>query len=367
MTTPEELRADIPALEEGVYFNTGASGPAPRRVVEAATGFQRRHEYESPVGEGAYGAAYRVFDETREAVAGFVGAETEEVALTQSTADGLSTIAAAIDWEPGDTVVRTDLEHSAGILPWWNLREQGVTVEVLETDRGRIDMDDLKERVEDARLLCLSSITWNYGTDLPVAEIVDVAHDAGTLVLLDAVQTPGQKPFAVGDWGADFVVGAGHKWMLGPWGAGFLYADREVAEGMTPAQVAYRSVVDSSAEELELAPGATRFEVGTTSAAPYVGLQESIGLLDEIGFDTITGRIERLTDRLKEGLGDRLLSPREYESGLVTFAADDPEATVERLAEEGVHVRTIPYPHACRVSVHVFNTAGDVDALLDAL
>jgi selenocysteine lyase/cysteine desulfurase len=94
---------------------------------------------------------------------------------------------------------------------------------------------------------------------------------------------------------------------------------------------------------------------------------EAIETVEAIGYDTITGRIERLTDRLKEGLGDRLLGPREYESGLVTFAADDPEGLVERLGEQDVHVRSLPYPDAVRASVHVFNTAADVDALLDAL
>jgi selenocysteine lyase/cysteine desulfurase len=366
--TPEDLRADIPAFEDGIYFNTGASGPAPNRVIDAATEFQRYQESDALTGgEGAYGSAYRVFDETREAVSGFVGAEKEEIALTQSTADGVSTVAAAIDWEPGDVVVRTDVEHSAGIIPWWNLREQGVEVEVLETTDGRIDMDDLAEAVDGARLLCLSSITWNYGTELPLSDIVDVANDAGAEVLVDAVQTPGQKPMDVKEWGAEYVVGAGHKWMIGPWGAGFLYVERDVAESMTPAQASYRSVADSGADELELGPGATRFEVGTTSPAPYVGLQESIGIFDEVGFDTVTDRIERLTDRLKAGLGERCLSPDGYESGLVTFSSDDPEATVEHLADHGVHIRTLPYPEACRVSVHVFNTADDVDALLDAL
>jgi selenocysteine lyase/cysteine desulfurase len=108
--------------------------------------------------------------------------------------------------------------------------------------------------------------------------------------------------------------------------------------------------------------------VGTTSPLPYVGLATAIDTIEEIGLDTIQSRVARLTDRLKEGLGeDRLLSPREYESGLVTFAAEDPEATVEALGERGVVVRDLPYPEAVRASVHVFNTAEDIDALLSGL
>jgi selenocysteine lyase/cysteine desulfurase len=366
---PEDLRAAIPVCDRGVYFNTGASGPAPRHVVEAATEFLEHHEYVSPVEEGAYPAAFETFDETREVVADFLGADPLEIALTDSTADGIARVAAAIDWEPGDTVVRTDLEHSAGVIPWWNLREQGVEVEVLETEAGRLDLDALTDAVSDpdTRLLCCNSITWNYGTQLPISTVVDIAHEHDTLVLVDAVQSPGQTPVDVDQWGADFVAAAGHKWLLGPWGAGFLYVDREVADGLTPGVVGYRSVADTGADDLELKPGAQRLEVGTTSPAPYRGLIAAIDTVEALGYDTITGRIERLTDRLKAGLGDRLLSPREYESGLVTFAADDPEGLVERLADQGVHVRSLPYPDAVRASVHVFNTTGDVDALLDAL
>ncbi|GAB7093260.1 cysteine desulfurase [Halolamina litorea] len=365
--TPEELRADIPVCESGTYLNTGASGPASQSVVDAVGEFVAYHETEAPVNEGAYPAAFDALDGARETVAGFLNADTEEIALTESTADGIARVAAAIDWEDGDTVVRTDLEHSAGVLPWWNLRERGVDVDVLPTEHGRVDTAALRAAVADARLLCLSSITWNYGTRFPIAEIVDIAHENDCLVLVDAVQTFGQQPLDVRAWGADFVVGAAHKWLLGPWGAGMLYVDRAVAEGLRPAQVGYRSVESPTDDEPAFKAGAMRFEVGTTSPAPYVGAETAIGIVESVGFDTIQARIERLTNRLKDGLGDRLLSPEAYESGLVTFAADEPEATVERLADEDVFVRTLPDPDAVRASVHAFNTEADVDTLLSAL
>jgi selenocysteine lyase/cysteine desulfurase len=368
--TPEDLRADIPACERGVYLNTGASGPAPRRVVEATTRFVERHEYEAPVGEGAYPVAFEAFEEARAAVAAFLGADTDEIALTQSTADGISRVAASLDWSPGDVVVRTDIEHAAGVLPWWHLERQGVETRVLTTAGGRVDLDDLTAAVADARLLCLNSLTWSHGTELPIAEIVDIAHEADCRVLVDAVQSPGQRPVDVSAWDADFVAGAGHKWLLGPWGAGFLYVDADRAGDVVPSQVSYRSVVDPSAADPRLKPAAARFEVGTTTPAPCAGLVEALSVIDAVGIGTITDRIERLTDRLKAGLGDALVSPRAYESGLVTFRAPDgesPEQTVERLADDGIVIRSLPYPEALRASVHAFNTADDVDALLDAL
>ncbi len=365
--TPEELRAAVPAFEDGIYLNTGASGPSPEPVLEATTDFVRHHETAAPVEEGCYPAAFDVFDETRERVAEFLGAAPHEIALTSSTADGISRVAASIDWEPGDVVVRTDCEHSAGILPWWNLRERGVEVRVVPTEDGRVDREAYADAVADARLVVFNSITWNYGTRLPVADLTAEAHDAGAQVLVDAVQSPGQTAVDLGEWNADFAALAGHKWLLGPWGAGVLYVREDVAEGMRPAQVGYRSVAEPDAAEPELNAGAPRFEVGTTNPAPYVGLGAAIDTLESVGMGAVESHIADLAARLVEGLGDRALGPADPESGLVPFAAEDPVGLVDRLADEGIVVRDLPNPQAVRASVHVFNTAADVDALLDAL
>lgn len=369
--TPTELRETIPALESTAYLNWGAGGPSPRRVVEAAETALEYHEYEAPTAEGQYPAAFDVYDEAREAVAGLLGAAPDEIALTESTTDGINRVAGAIDWNEDDVVVRTDLEHSAGILPWQRLeRERGLEVRTLETETGRLDLEDVKAAASDATLFCVSSLTWTHGTRLPISDLVDIAHDAGALVIVDAVQAPGQVPVDVREWGADFVVGAGHKWLCAPFGSGFLYVREglERERDLVPAAIGYRSVVEENAAEYELERGARRFEVATASPAPYAGLTEAIGCLEEIGIDAITDRIETLTGRLKDGLADeQLLSPRAYESGLVTIAVDEPEETVGHLSERGIVVRSLPGPDAIRASVHAYNTQGDVDALLEAM
>jgi selenocysteine lyase/cysteine desulfurase len=367
--TPEKLRADMPALSETVYLNTGASGPSPRRVVEAAEAALETVEYEAPGGEGPYPAAGAVFDEARAAAAAHVGADPADVALTGSTTHGIGRLVTAMDWTTGDVVVRTDTEHAAGVFPCDRLhREHGVEERVLETEDGRIDREAYAAAVADAKLVVFSSLTWTHGTRVPVADLVDIAHDAGARVLVDAVQSVGQHPVDVEAWGADAVAAAGHKWLLAPWGAGFLYVDPAFAEDLVPQVVGYRSVVDGDAQSYELRPGAGRFEAGTSAVGPYAGLVEGVDIVEELGYDTIEDRVERLTDRLKTGIDDeRLRSPDDDESGLVSFQVDDPDATVERLAEAGVQVRALPLPETVRASVHVFNTADDVDALLDAL
>ncbi|WP_135820761.1 aminotransferase class V-fold PLP-dependent enzyme [Halostella litorea] len=366
--TPEDLRAAIPATDDAVYLNTGASGPSPRSVTEATKGAVDEHE-RSHADSDPYEYAFGAYEETREAVAGFVGAAPEEIALTNSTADGISRVAAAMDWEPGDVVVRTDLEHPAGILPWRHLAEtHGVEVRTVACEGGRLPLDAVKEATRDAKLFAFSALSWNYGTRLPVAEAVDIARDNGARTLVDAVQVPGHVPVDYGEWGADFVAAAGHKWLLGPWGAGFLYVRDGAAAALDPAAVGYRGVVEPNADEgYEFHPGARRFEVGTVSPAPYAGLREAIDVMASVGPDAVRDRIEGLTERLKSGIDDeRLLSPREFESGLVTLSDDDPAGTVERLRDEGIVVRSIPDPASLRVSLHAFNTADDVDAFLDA-
>ncbi|GAD52430.1 cysteine desulfurase [Halarchaeum acidiphilum MH1-52-1] len=365
---PETFRADIPALTDATYLNTGASGPSPRRVVDAAEAALERHEFEAHADDDPYRSAAALFDDARERLAAFLDTDPTNVALTQSTTDGVNRIATAIDWEPGDVVVRTDVEHSAGILPWRRLRDaHGVTTRVVPTREGRIDREAYREAVSDARLVCLSALTWTAGTRLPVADLVADAHDAGAEVLVDAVQVPGQAPMPVESWGAEYVAAAGHKWLCGPWGAGFLYVDPEAAERLEPLQVGYRSVRDPDDEGYEFHAGARRLEVGTVSPGPHAGLIEAIDVVEEIGLDAIRSRIETLTDRFKAGIGDdRLVGPREYESGLVAVESDDPAALVAALGERDVVVRALP-TGTVRASFHVFNTAADVDRLLDAM
>ena len=362
---PAELRADIPACESCVYLNTGASGPSPESVIDAVDAAQRRHEFDVCETDH-YTAAADLSDHARQTIAAHVGCEPADIALVASTGDGISRIANAIEWEPGDRVVRTDLEHPSGVLPWRRLKEYGVEVTTLSCPDGRLPMAAYRDAVEGARLVCLSSESWLHGTQLRVSEAVEIAHDAGATAVVDAVQTVGQHALDVEKWGADAVCASGHKWFLGPWGAGFMYIDPDALERFRPRHIGYRGTVNPTGDGLEYAPDASRFELSTSAMAPYAGLIEAIETTEAIGMDTIESRIERLTDRLKSGLGDRLISPKTYESGLVAFDVSDPDAFIKRAENAGIVVRDLP-SGSVRVSVHVFNTAADVDALLNVL
>lgn len=362
---PAALRADVPVCESCTYLNTGASGPSPRRVVEAVDAAQQRQEYDACESDH-YETAEDLRAAAREAVASHLGCRPADVALVGSTGDGISRVANAIDWNAGDVVVRTDLEHPSGVLPWQRLRADGVEVRTLACPDGRLPMDAYREAVADARLVCLSSESWLHGTRLRVAEAVDVAHDAGALVVVDAVQTVGQHPVDVREWGADVVCASGHKWLLGPWGAGFTYVSPDSLSSFRPRHVGSRGASATDGGDVEYEPDASRFELSTAAVTPYAGLVEAIDTIEAVGLSRIESRVADLTDRLESRLGDRLRSPAGYESGLVAFAVDDPTTFVERAREAGVVVRDLPTGHV-RASVHAFNTDGDVDALLELL
>lgn len=367
--TPRELRQSIPALSEVAFFNTGASGPSPQPVIDAATDCLNHHKAVAPTREGMYTAAAEARTASRETIATHLGVSTDELALTESTSDSISALAAAVDWQPGDIIVRTDLEHPAGVLPWQRAaRQHGATVDVVETDEGRIDLDSYTEAVAEARLVCFSSLSWNYGTQFPVTELVDIAHDAGAEVIVDAVQSAGQEPVDIQSWGAEYVAGSGHKWLLGPWGSGYLYVREGSGTELHPAQVCYNSVEDPDAPEYRLKSTAHKFERGTASPAPHVGMATAVDLLESVGLGTIQSRIKQLTDRLTESIpADQLLSPESSESGLVTIDVDEPDTVVETLEAEGIRIRSLPEPTAIRPSVHAFNTKREVDELVAAL
>lgn len=361
----DAFRATIPAATDATYLNTGSSSPSSEVVVEAMHEFLEYHGYDAPTSVGMYPPVDEVFERTRDDVAAFLDASPEEIALTQSTGDAISRVANAITWNCGDTVVRTDLAHPAGIVPWRaQKRDHSVTTTVVETTDGHVDLDDVKEAVADARLVCLSSVSRNYGTRLPVGTITEIAHDAGAEVLVDAVQSVGQTPVDVTDWGAEYVAAASHKWLVGPWGAGFLYVSEDVVPELRPGHRSYRGV-DRESEAFDMHPDARRLEVGTRSAAPYVGLRTALERISSVGLETVERRIQSLTSLLKDELpASALLSPRSFESGLVAIDDESPERTVDRLATADVHVRSIAEPDAIRLSVHAFNTTADIRRFL---
>lgn len=358
-----ELRRQIPALDETIYFNTGATGPIPESVAARSETATREQKSTAIGNEGAYQYSFSVFDETRSAVADFLQAAPQSIALTQSTADGINRAATAINWKDGDVIVRSDTEHPAGSLPWLRLQEQyDLEIRTVPTQGGHIDREAYIDAVSDAKLVCISSVCWLTGARRDVGSLVDIASDAGAITMIDAVQSIGQLPVDVTQWGADIVAASGHKWLLGLWGSGILYINPGLLDQLHPSHVGYRGITDHTDTSYQLKETAEQFEIGTTAIAPYAGLQESISVVDRIGIKSIQNQIHNLTDQLKSAItNSRLRSPREYESGLVSIAVDNPAEVVDYLADQDIRVRSLPTDDRIRVSVHAFNTSSDIE------
>ncbi len=359
VTSFQSLRGSIPLLGDTVYLNTGASGPTPQPVEAAVQ--QASVEHGESHRSDPYGYLAEAAEDSRSCVADLVGCSVDQVALTSNTTEAINRVADCYRWSEADTVVTTELEHPAGRLPWQRLSEvHGVEVHVVSADETGVDQVEFRDAVEDAKLACFSSRSW-LAVDLSVETLVEIAHDRGCDVVVDAAQSIGAEAVDVTDWGADYVAAPGHKWLLAPWGTGFLYA-REPSSCGGQTRAGYRSSGDPDGS-MELYDDARRFHVSTESPALLRGLEAAVDMFGKLDAEEVEQRIEDLATQLEESLGDRVVSRA---GGLVRFTAEDPNRTVEWLKEDDVVLRALP-DDSLRASVHAFNTEGDVERLLEAI
>ena len=310
----------------------------------------------------------------REAAARLIGADPENVALTQNTTHGMNLGAASIDWKPGDEVISSVTEHPGCLAPLHALRRRhGVRLRLIPPPvTARKIATALRPRT---RLVALSHVDWTTGEVLPLRAICALARDRDVLTLVDGAQSVGNVPVNAPASGADMYALTGHKWVLGPDGMGAFY----VRPGLEvhSANVGYASLADPAAfdpeGDYELRAGARRFEASTVSPTLAAGFAVAAGAAHERGEDglaEIRRRADLLLDLLSELPRVTLHSPRPAGSGLVSFEIEDmaPEEAARRLLERRFVVRYIPQPNPCvRASVHLFNPDEELEALAVAV
>jgi selenocysteine lyase/cysteine desulfurase len=244
------------------------------------------------------------------------------------------------------------------------------------TDRGRLDPDALIAACDSrTRLVSLSWVGYATGFRHDIGRIVELAQRRGILVMLDAIQGLGAFPFDVRATPIDFLAADGHKWMLGPEGAGIAYIRREHFARLRPFGVGWHSVVhasDYSRIELDLKPAAARYEGGSQNMVGMLGLGASLDLLLELGIEKVSAAILDITDRAcgrLESIGATVVSHRDGEqrSGIVAFelAGRDPLAVKKHCLRE--HVVLSCRAGRLRISPHAYNNGEDLDRLIDAL
>ena len=369
----DEYRRLFPIAERFAYLDHAAMGPLSHPVLEAQREFL---DTQARLGSEAGPHFREARERLRDAMAEFVGADPDEIALTKNTPEGLNIVAAGLGWRAGDSVVTSDLEFPANMYPWLNLRERGVQVRIVRSEDGRVSAERLAEAVDaDTRVLAISYVQFSTGFRSDLAGLAEFCRPRGVFLVVDAIQAVGALPIDVHALGVDFLACASHKWLLAPFGMGWFYCRRELLERLRPFEVGQASVVERDSfldYRLEFLPSAARFECGVVNMEGVPGLQASLDLMNRVGRPAIRDRILALNERLVEGLGARgyqVVSsqlPAER-SGIVSFRHQHhgSAAIRQRLHEAGVIVSL--RERLVRVSAHFYNNADDIDRLLEAL
>lgn len=412
----EAVRADVPTLARTVrdgrplvYLDSGATSLKPTPVLDAEREFYEQHN--SAVHRGAHQLAEEAtdaFEQARERIARFVGAQPGEIVFTKNATEALNLVAYAFSnaaapgamdgvdpavaqrfsLGPGDEIVVTEMEHHANLVPWQELaRRTGATFRWIGvTDDGRLDLSDLEEVVtERTKVLAFSHVSNVVATVNPVQPLVARAREVGALVVLDACQSVPHLPVDVTELGVDFAAFSGHK-MLGPLGIGVLWGRPELLAAMPPFITGGSMIRTVRMEGTTYDAPPQRFEAGTPVVAQAVGLAAACDYLSELGMDRVAAHDQVLMAYLLDGLAQRpwvrVLGPADAESraGAVAFEVDGvhPHDVGQVLDDAGVAVRTghhCAWPLHRRVGVNAstrasfgpYTTTDDLDAFLTAL
>jgi selenocysteine lyase/cysteine desulfurase len=357
MSDPAAFRAQFPVFDHNAYLNAGTEGPVPRRSADAV---HQRVEQELTAGRCGRPYFTTLMDlaaEVRAGYAGALGCDPSEVALTGSTTDGVNTVISGLDLRPGDQILTSDEEHPGLLAPLGRARTRhGVSVRV-------VPFAELAgEASSSTRLVACSHVSWVSGRVADVAAL----SATGVPVLLDAAQAVGAVPVDVKALGCDFYAGSGQKWLCGPEGSGCLYVRPERLEQLLVAWPGYSSLADPArALDSEPAEGVPRLDHGFPAGVRSTWALASLQVLADAGWGWVHDRAATLATRLAGRLAERGLEvgPR-GRSTLVSWKADDPQAEVERLAENGYTVRSIPAFGLVRASVGAWSSEEELDALV---
>lgn len=344
METPNPIDpAEFPVLNERIFFNHSAVTPLPARAAHALRDYA---DEAARMGSAAVGGWVERIATIRRTAAGLLGADPSEIAFAHNTTHGLMCVANSMRWRPGDNIVTAEHEFPANVYVWRNLARLGVALRTVpERPDHRFRIDDFIDRIDRrTRLLAISLVQYATGYRMPVEALAQVCRERGIRLCVDAIQAVGALPVDVAELGCDFLSADGHKWMLGPEGAGLFYVGKDRFDELTDAMTGWlgRPRFQDFADTAQPAINeARRFEEGALNVAGILALGQSLALLREVGQAAIVGLIEERTARLEAGLkalGFEIVSPRadgERSGMIAAWKKDiDPYDLVARLKRQ---------------------------------
>jgi len=382
----EAERAETPGSLDGVFLDSAGSSLPPRRVVEEVVSYLRR---EAEVG-GYRAAAERSGDlaSLYASIGQLLGCAPHALALTDSASRAWIQFVASLRWRSGDRVLVCGVEYASNAIPLLQrARADGIRVEIVPSDAtGRVDLSALEAMLDErVRLVSLVHVPANSGMVNPVREIVELAHVAGALVLLDACQSVGQLAVDVTELGVDALSATGRKWLRGPRGTGLLYVAPRLLAELEPAAADMRGATWTGALTYELAPDATRFELWEHNVGARLGLRVAVQHLLDLGVDnvekTVRGRAAQLRSGLVTTPGVAVHDRGDDLCGIVSFTVDGlrAEQVRDELAARGVTVSVSVagstlldmeargLASVVRASPHYFVTERQLDQAIEAV
>jgi selenocysteine lyase/cysteine desulfurase len=368
----QALRDEMPVTRQWAFFDHAAVAPLTAAARRALGEWADDLTANGVVGESRRN---RRVEEARARAARLLGADPLDVAFIKNTSEGIGIVAEGFPWRDGDNVVTSADEYPANRYPWMNLAGRGVEVRAVPSRDGRVLVEDLRAAMDArTRLVSLSFVEFATGFRNDLDAVGALCRERGIYFFVDAIQGLGVLPLDVGRTPIDFLAADGHKWLLGPEGAGLLYVRREVLELLHPVGVGWNSVVGANEFariDFRLKPHAGRWESGTLNFGGVLALGASLELLLGVGVPALTERVLALTDELCDKarrIGLAVFSSREpsEKSGIVSLIVPgDVRALVGRCRERGLVVNH--RAGRLRVSPHAYNTSEEIDRLVETL
>lgn len=376
----EGIRAQLPAVQGNAYLNTGTNGPIPKAAADAMAAMALSEFEEGRINMAGWMAKFEIRDATRDIVAQAFNVPSSEIALTQLTTEGMNIMIHGIDWQRGDEVIITNLEHPGGQLPLYVVaRRHGVKIKLADLGVGDGDVPGKLEKLitRRTRALVISHVAWNTGAVLPLKEIVEMCRKHGVLVLVDGAQSAGSIDMQIKDIDADGYAVPGQKWMCGPEGTGSLWVSESRLSLFEQTYVNYFNAMggmDTAGGYFTPTPGAARFDRIATYFPLIAGQKAATEwLVNDIGLDWAQARIKALGELAHDTLsnvdGVSVITPRKQMAGLVAFNLEGstPDDLVTALDERGFTLRTIHGPDCVRLATGFYNTEEEIKNLASAL
>ena len=399
------IRKDFPiftrTIRDGkklVYLDSGATSQKPQVVIDAEVDFYAKHN--AAAHRGAHQLAEEateMFEASRETVASFLGAKTDEIVFTKSATESLNLLAYAFsNAEPGSqfaissehSIVVSEMEHHANLIPWQQLaKRSGAELKWFGvTSDGRLDESNIDSLITSkTKIVAITQQSNVLGTINNLERIIEKAHKFGAIVIVDACQSVPHLPVDVTTLGADFLAFSGHK-ILGPTGVGVLWGRYELLNDLPPFLFGGSMIENVTMTDATWAEAPRKFEAGVPNMAQVIGLAAGIKYLQSIGLDAVHEHETALTGYLLKELnqipGIAVVGPTDISlrGGTVSFTVEaiHPHDLGQYLDSAGIAVRTghhcawpltraLGVPATTRASLYLYNDNSDIDALIAAI